>query len=320
MRAWIIAALLTGFAGCGHPPSLSPTELVVGIIDGPGPFTIRVPAGYALDPITSSGLVRRWTRPGSDPTIELDASPSEEGEIYRRGVFDEPLPAFPGSHSSVFRELANGQTQVVRFGRGDDQLNCYITYPGREDPYGARVKSGQSICDSMVFTPHDLTDYPDVLHPAITTIVRLDFPSRASAQVRITFPKRYIEHPSSTETGKNFWHGVSVGHLPAIVLAGRSKASTCASIPSTSRGPIRDGILICEDEMEVVIFGSTRAGAGETAECRVHLPKRDTRRSGLLTDARLLSAATMEEREKDAISICASIKVLDYQNIGESTE
>jgi len=315
MQNWLLLGGVVGLVACHREPSLFPTIEVRGTIEGPGAFTITIPSGYALDARTQSASLRRWTRSREDPVIELDSTPTEEGAIMGQLIDRLPLSDVEG-RKSAFHQPTGDNTQVRRFGGGDEQLNCFVNYPGREDKNGARVQAGLAICNSLVFTPHSLTNDPDVLHPTNGTRIRLDFPSRASAELEVKLPPRFIERERSNYTARYFSHGMSLGYLPEIVLAGRSSASTCDALSADARGPSKDDVTICEEEMAVDVLVSARAGATEVAECWVHLPKRDTSTKAEPAEQPLISASVMERREMDATAICKSLKVHDYQKIG----
>lgn len=289
------------------------------MIEGPGAFTIRIPTGYTLDARTQSGPLRRWTRSPADPVVELDSTPTEEGAIMGQLV-DHLVVSDIEGRRSAFHQPTKDRTQVRRFGGGDDQLNCFVNYPGREDPNGARVQAGLAICDSLLFTPHILTNDPDVLRPANETRIRLDFPTLASAELEINLPARYIERERRNYAARYFSRGMSLGSFPEIILAGLSTASTCDSFSSDAHAPTEDGVTICEDEFAADVVVSTPAGATEVAECRVHLPKRDISTKTVPAEQPLLSSEVMERRQTDAVAICKSMKVRNYQKLGNPTK
>jgi len=305
---------------CHHEASLRPSVRVTGEIDGPGPFTITIPTGYTMDPTTASGAIRRWTRAPDDPTIELDATAFDHDLSCVRKSTDESLGSFGSADHTVLCNNGTG-VYVSHFERGDDPLDCYVTYPRKESPDSVRAQEGAAICASVVVDHHRLTAAPHVLRADTTKRVRLDVPSAGFANVELHVPSRYKMKGDDLVFFQHAPVGASASSLPVIFLGVQPTPMTCESFPATKSNIIvPDGIGICDDGMSMYVFSSILVTTGQNAQCYVMLPTRYTTENVPISQEPPIPPDVMSSRIQDAVTICKSMKIIDYQKIGNRTE
>jgi hypothetical protein len=306
MSVRLRTACLFFLIACHHEPSLAPSVRVTGELDGPGAFAITIPTGYTMDPMTTTGPIRRWTRGPNDPTIELDATAWKEHSSCVRKSTDKSVGVLGGVDHIVLCNNGTG-VYISDFEEGDDPLDCYVTYPREESLGSVRAHEGAAICESVVVDHHRLTAAPHVLRAHATKRVRLDVPSGGFANVELLIPARYNEK----RFNQVLFEHASGGSLPAIFLFARPGLTTCESFPATkSNIEVPEGIGICDDGTTMYVFSSVQITAEKNAQCQVVLPMKfataGSQESALPKDV-------MSQRVQDAVAICKSMKLIDYQ-------
>lgn len=309
----LCVVIFSAIAGCGNRPSLQPAVQVRGSIDGPGPFEISVPQGYSSAPAPASDPVHRWLRGTGDPVIELDTAPSDVLPTCARSRSDQSLGDELGTLKdvSVCRQI-DGTVYVRRITLGDDPVSCFVLFKGTEEMNGENVKSGIAICESLHVDQHSLSRDLRAFSPRVGDHLRVDFPSGASAFIDIQIPSRYV--------GERRPNDIFIRHrtstwLPTIGIM--TKPTVCDDGTQISKIAIEDGTEIITCDLQKVgtllVMRHVTAGSDESVECFITIDTVDRNGGGTPI---ALPREVVERRTEDAAQICKSMKVSDYQKLG----
>lgn len=300
-------------AGCGNRPSLQPAVRVVGLIDGPGRFEILVPQGYVPTPALTSDSVQRWLRGSADPIVELDAASSDLLPTCARSRSDQSLADELGKQKdiSVCRQ-SDGPVYVRRMTLGDEPLSCFVLFKQNEAVDSDRIKSGIAICESLRVDQHSLTSDLHAFSPHVGEHLRVDFASGAEASVDIVIPSHYVVERRPNDIFIR--HRINTW-LPTIGIM--TKRTVCDEGTAVSKVAVEDGteVVLCDLRKvgTLLVMRSVTVGSDEALECFITIETADRGAGGTPIP---LPQKVVDRRKEDAVQICKSLKVHDYQKIG----
>lgn len=319
MRRLAFLLCVGAVASCAKKAPHQPTRKVSGSIDGAGTFDILIPEGYVTASAHSTGSSQRWTLGRGDPSIELDTIPSEMLPTCARSRSDESIADELGAQKdiSICRQ-SDGVIYVRRMTRGDDPLSCFVAFKANEDVAGEAVKAGVAICDSLHVDEHVRTLDPRVLSPSLTVHERVDFYSGAAAFADLKIPAGYVIDRRPHDIFIR--HRVSTS-LPPIGI--RVERTICDAGTLVAKTALEDGseISVCGYTAlhTMLVVRAIPMRDGEYVECLVNIDTTDASVARIQV-YKPLPPAVVEQRQRDAIEICKSLKISGYQKLGNPTK